>query len=91
MYIKTLIVGLLMCCIQSLSAQSNQTDTVYLLKPDRVFDGEQIHDGWQVAVRHHKIEAVGNINSNYNDAITIDLKGCTLLPKHFAGRLYNRS
>src|SRR5260221_10794422 len=36
-------------------------DTVYLLKPAHVFDGEsaQLHDGWVVMVRGEKIEAVG--------------------------------
>ena len=36
-------------------------DTVYLLKPAHIFDGEsaQLHDNWVVLVRGEKIEAVG--------------------------------
>lgn len=33
-----------------------KTDTFYLLQPDRVFDGEQLHTGWQVLVKNNKIE-----------------------------------
>src|SRR2546427_3079205 len=59
-------------------------DTVYLLKPAHVFDGEsaQLHDGWVVLVRAEKIEAAGSaseINSPA-DAKVIDLPGLTLLP-----------
>ncbi|HVX27899.1 MAG TPA: hypothetical protein VHB70_16225, partial [Parafilimonas sp.] len=63
-----------------LFSQSTQNDTIYLLKPDRVFDGEQMHDDWQVAVKNNKIEDAGNISAKYPNAIVIDLKGCTLLP-----------
>ena len=40
---------------------STQPETIYLLKPARVFDGEsaQLHDGWVVLVRGQKIEAAG--------------------------------
>ncbi|MFT3824456.1 MAG: amidohydrolase family protein [Chitinophagaceae bacterium] len=62
------------------SAQVKKTDTFYLLKPDRVFDGEQLHEGWQVLVRNSRIEATGNISNVPKDAIIIDLKGCTLMP-----------
>ncbi|HKR15352.1 MAG TPA: amidohydrolase family protein [Pyrinomonadaceae bacterium] len=59
-------------------------ETVYLLKPARVFDGEsaQLHEGWAVLVRGEKIAAVGPLNSLNapRDAQTIDLPGLTLLP-----------
>jgi imidazolonepropionase-like amidohydrolase len=67
-------------CAHILFSQSVKSDTIYLLKPDRVFDGEQMHEGWQVLVRNNKIEDAGNISTKYKDAIVIDLKGCTLLP-----------
>lgn len=58
------------------SAQS-----VYLLRPDRVFDGETVHEGWVVRVNGNKIEAVGPANSvSITGAQLIDLKGQTLLP-----------
>jgi imidazolonepropionase-like amidohydrolase len=63
---------------------SNQPETVYLLKPARVFDGEsaQLHEGWSVVVRGEKIVAAGpagEINVP-RDAKVIDLPGMTLMP-----------
>jgi imidazolonepropionase-like amidohydrolase len=59
-------------------------ETVYLLKPARVFDGQsaRLHEGWAVLVRGQKIEAVGPVNSLNapREAQTIDLPGLTLLP-----------
>lgn len=59
-------------------------ETVYLLKPARVFDGEtaQLHDNWAVLVRNEKIEAVGpasTINAPAS-AKVIELAGLTLMP-----------
>ncbi len=55
--------------------------TTYLLKPDRVFDGETMHDGWVVRVKGDKIETVGPASSvSATGAETIELKGTTLLP-----------
>lgn len=34
-------------------------DSAFLLQPDRVFDGGQMHEGWQVLVAGEKIVAVG--------------------------------
>ena len=57
-------------------------DSFYLLKPDKVFDGEQMHDGWQVLVHGRLIEAAGAPGSIRTPAgtVIIDLKGATLLP-----------
>lgn len=59
-------------------------ETVYLLKPAHVFDGEsaQLHDNWVVLVRGEKIEAVGPVNEVKApaDAKVIDLPGLTLMP-----------
>ena len=38
---------------------SAQTDSMYLLKPDQVFDGETMHKDWVVLVNGNKIEAAG--------------------------------
>ncbi|WP_240163578.1 metal-dependent hydrolase family protein [Spirosoma taeanense] len=55
--------------------------TTYLLKPDRVFDGEAVHEGWVVRVKGERIEAAGPATSvSGNGAEVIDLKGTTLLP-----------
>jgi imidazolonepropionase-like amidohydrolase len=59
-------------------------DTVYLLKPAHIFDGEstRLHDGWVVLVRGEKIEAVGRASEVKApvDAKVIDLPGLTLMP-----------
>jgi imidazolonepropionase-like amidohydrolase len=57
-------------------------DTFYLLKPDRVFDGEQMHAGWQVLVHNQLIEAAGDAGSFAvpAGATVMTLKGATLLP-----------
>lgn len=59
-------------------------ETVYLLKPAHVFDGEsaQLHDNWAVLVRGEKIEAVGptsTVTSPAN-AKVVELAGLTLMP-----------
>ncbi len=58
-----------------------QTDTFYLLKPDRVFDGETMHTDWVVLVKGNKIEAAGNMNFKLpSNTRIIELNGTTLLP-----------
>ncbi|HET6853378.1 MAG TPA: amidohydrolase family protein [Pyrinomonadaceae bacterium] len=57
-------------------------ETVYLLKPAHVWDGEsaQLHDNWSVLVRGEKIEAVGPAGAVPAGATVIDLPGLTLMP-----------
>jgi imidazolonepropionase-like amidohydrolase len=58
-----------------------QTDSFYLLKPDRVFDGEAVHTDWVVVVHGNKIEAAGPMVFKLPaETRVIDLKGTTLLP-----------
>jgi imidazolonepropionase-like amidohydrolase len=58
-----------------------QTDSFYLLKPDRVFDGETMHNDWIVLVHGNKIEAAGSMNFKLPaNTRVIELKGTTLLP-----------
>jgi len=72
--------------ILTLGAQAqfpaDTTRHTYLLRPDRVFDGEQMHAGWQVLVSGHMIEAAGPAGSIKAPAgaIVLDLRGATLLP-----------
>ena len=60
------------------------SDTVYLLRPTYIFDGEsaQLHNGWVVLVRGEKIDAVGPANQIKTpaNAKTIDLPRLTLMP-----------
>src|SRR4029079_5528833 len=78
---------LLLVCLGMIFPQAQQTkppETVYLLKPAHVFDGEsaQVHDNWVVLVRGEKIEAVGPASSVTApcSAKVIDLPGSTLMP-----------
>lgn len=69
---------------QTQSLSPNPPETVYLLKPARVFDGEsaQTHDNWVVLVRGEKIEAVGLASEVKSpaDAKIVELPGMTLMP-----------
>lgn len=63
----------------STALQSTAPVGVYLLKPARVFDGEQLREGWAVLVRGEKIEAVGDVKAPA-DAKVIELPNTTLMP-----------
>jgi imidazolonepropionase-like amidohydrolase len=86
-----LLLGVVICSLAQItpSAQTQapapkQPETVYLLKPAHVFDGEssQLHEGWVVLVRGEKIEAAGPANDIKapGDAKLIKLPGMTLMP-----------
>src|SRR6266568_9540303 len=66
------------------SSAPKPPESVFLLKPAHVFDGEsaKLHDGWVVLVRGEKIEAVGPASEVKApaDAKVIDLPGMTLMP-----------
>jgi imidazolonepropionase-like amidohydrolase len=70
-----------------LFAQQNAPDNYTLLKPDRVFDGQQMHPGWWVLVKGSHIEAVGDAATITapSSATIIDLKGMTLMPGMIEG------
>jgi len=66
----------LACTIYAQSA-----DKYILLKPDRVFDGEQMQTGWIVLVKNDSIVAAGNMSFKLPAGTqVIELKGMTLLP-----------
>jgi imidazolonepropionase-like amidohydrolase len=69
---------------QTQSPAPKPPETVYLLKPARIFDGEamQPHGDWVVLVRGEKIEAVGPTSEIRApaDAKVIDLPNTTLMP-----------
>jgi imidazolonepropionase-like amidohydrolase len=58
-----------------------------LLKPDRVFDGIQIHHNWWVLVNGHRIVSAGEPSTIPvpASARVIDLKGMTLMPGMIEG------
>ena len=61
---------------------SSFAQPVTLLLPDRVFDGETMHDGWAVRVIGERIEAVGPAQSLTvgASATRLPMPGTTLLP-----------
>jgi imidazolonepropionase-like amidohydrolase len=62
------------------ATQSRPADTVTVLQPARVFDGEAIHSGWSVIVRNDRIEAAGPALMPPAGAEIVALPGTTLLP-----------
>jgi imidazolonepropionase-like amidohydrolase len=72
---------LLLFCL-SVFAQTTHPESYTLLKPDRVFDGEQMHTGWWVLVKGDRIEALGEPSTikQPSNVKIIDLTGCTLMP-----------
>ena len=55
-------------------------DTLVLLKPARVFDGNTMHNNWQVLVQKERIVATGENLKTNNSVRVINLPNCTLLP-----------
>jgi imidazolonepropionase-like amidohydrolase len=52
-----------------------------ILRPARVFDGVEMHEGWGVRVRGTRIEAAGPVASlNVAGARSVDLPGTTVMP-----------
>jgi imidazolonepropionase-like amidohydrolase len=91
MRIIPLVVGVIVCAmfVAPLSTAQMQTpaarpETIYLLKPAHVFDGEsaQLHNNWVVLVRGQKIEAAGPASEVKvpGEARVIELRGMTLMP-----------
>lgn len=72
------ILIIFICCKGLAIAQEQQ----YFILADRVFDGEQMHEGWAVIVTGDKITAAGPISQvkSPQDAIQVKIPGSTLLP-----------
>lgn len=77
-----LMLVFILCLFYFGYAQNNVSENYTLFKPDRVFDGEQMHSGWVVLIKGNRINAVGepgSINAP-SSAKVIELKGITLMP-----------
>jgi imidazolonepropionase-like amidohydrolase len=62
-------------------ARAQADETVTILTPARVFDGDTVHDGWSVRVKGERIDAVGPAaRVAAPGARVIDLPGTTLTP-----------
>ena len=71
---------LLMFALKALSGLS-QTSAYTLLKPDRVFDGEEMHTGWVVLINRDTIVAAGPLQFKLPEGTRIiELEGSTLMP-----------
>jgi imidazolonepropionase-like amidohydrolase len=79
--IQLILFGIFLSCAH-LFAQPKADDNYTLFKPDRVFDGQQMHAGWWVLVKGNRIEAAGEPGSISAPALAkiIELKGMTLMP-----------
>jgi len=63
--------------------QLTAQDTLFLLQPDRVFDGEAMHTDWAIAVQGNRIVAAGeslDFDTVQSVVQRIDAEGMTLLP-----------
>ncbi|HKP45417.1 MAG TPA: amidohydrolase family protein [Pyrinomonadaceae bacterium] len=86
--ILLLFVALIGCTLLPVTKSQNppvkQPETLYLLKPAHIFDGEsaRLRDGWVVLVRGEKIEAVGPAGEIGipTGAKVVELSGLTLMP-----------
>ncbi|SEO46837.1 amidohydrolase family protein [Mucilaginibacter sp. OK283] len=76
------IIATIILLIFCLPIFAQKTELYILLKPDRVFDGEQMHPGWWVLVKGNHIETAGEAATikTPGNAKVIDLKGTTLMP-----------
>jgi imidazolonepropionase-like amidohydrolase len=64
-----------------LFSNAQKQDKYILLKPEKVFDGEQMQTGWVILVKNNKIEEAGAMNFKLPAGTqVIELKGMTLLP-----------
>jgi imidazolonepropionase-like amidohydrolase len=69
------------CFVISLVTLSAPAQSVTVLRPARVFDGDALHEGWAVRVAANRIEAAGPAASvSTAGATLVDLPGATLLP-----------
>src|SRR5678810_169439 len=78
-FMKKIIIVFILCAPLFAIAQAGP-ELVYILQPDRVFDGEHMQEGWQVVIRNSKIEFAGIPDKQPANARIIILRGCTLLP-----------
>ena len=76
-----LAAGLAPVSARQRQAPIGANETITVLKPARVFDGDAVHEGWAVRVRGEKIDAVGaDAGVSAAGARVIDLPGATLMP-----------
>jgi imidazolonepropionase-like amidohydrolase len=76
---KKIVSGCMLALL--LPSLANAADTNILFKPDRVFDGVNMHSDWVVLVKNNKIVEAGAMRFKLSaDTQIVELKGMTLLP-----------
>lgn len=81
---RTFICGILLASAIAgvvVRAQQGAAPAATVLRPARVFDGVEMHEGWGVRVRGTRIEAAGPVASlAAPGAAVVELPGATLMP-----------
>ena len=77
------VITLLLC----FNTQAQTSVTSYVLKPERVFDGLEMHNNWVVVVSNGLIKYAGPGNKlpTGNNVVQVNLTGATLLPGMIEG------
>ena len=70
---------LLLVVLFATSLQAQKEEYI-LLKGDRVFDGENMHEGWSVLIKNNLVEAVGMISNLPANTVVKNYPGCTIMP-----------
>jgi imidazolonepropionase-like amidohydrolase len=86
---KKKLQSFLLLLFATILVNAQNSDQYILLKPDRVFDGEQMHTGWIVLVKNNRIEAAGDMQFKLPEGTKmIELKGTTLMPGLIEGHAH---
>jgi imidazolonepropionase-like amidohydrolase len=79
-FVPTLVALASLSGIGAATAPQQPPGRTTLLKPARVFDGTDVHDGWAVRVRGDRIEAAGPTVASAGADVVLDMPGVTLMP-----------
>jgi imidazolonepropionase-like amidohydrolase len=79
-FVPTLVALASLSGIGAATAPQQPPGRTTLLKPARVFDGTDVHDGWSVRVRGDRIEAAGPTVASAGADVVLDMPGVTLMP-----------
>ncbi|RYU90681.1 amidohydrolase family protein [Mucilaginibacter terrigena] len=84
--INLVISAIFLLCLRS-AAQDSSSNKYILLKPERVFDGQQMHTNWYVLIKGNHIEAAGEPSAIKIPASAkiVVLKGQTVMPGMIEG------
>jgi imidazolonepropionase-like amidohydrolase len=79
-FVPTLVVLASLSGLSAATLPQQPPSRTTLLKPARVFDGTDVHDGWSVRVRGDRIEAAGPAVASAGADVVVDMPGVTLMP-----------